>query len=61
MRTDKPPCAHKFVHLETKKWTDASGTYQIGWLRMDRFFCEKCLEQRQEKKEEWSRNKPEWY
>jgi len=54
-------CDHKFVHLDTNTWTDTSGAYQIGWFRIDRFFCEKCLEEKSVKKEEWARDKPEWY
>lgn len=54
-------CDHVFVHLETIKKTDTTGTYQIGWKRTDRFFCQKCLEQRETYKSEWSRDKPEWY
>lgn len=53
-------CDHKFVYLETTKHTENS-VYQIGWTRIDRYYCEKCLEYRNKVMEEWSRDKPEWY
>ncbi len=43
-------CEHKFVHLETvkEKPRGIPNTYSIlGWKRIDRFFCEKCLEQKE--------------
>lgn len=43
----KPICEHKFVHLETTKTRAVDGGYcgiDIDWRRVDRFFCEKCLE-----------------
>ena len=54
-------CNHKYVHLETIRYTDDSGAYRTGFIKIDRFFCEHCLEQREIKKEEWSRETPEWY
>jgi hypothetical protein len=54
-------CDHKFVHLDTTRWTDMSGTYAIGFFKVDRFFCEKCLEQKEVKKEAWQRDTPDWY
>ncbi len=57
----KPECKHEFAHIETKKWSDSSGGYQIQWVRVERFFCTKCLHQEDKKREEWSRDTPEWY
>jgi len=55
-------CNHKYVHLETIKKQDLNATgYQIGWKRIDRFYCEKCLEYKDKVNEEWSRDKPDWY
>ena len=53
-------CEHKFVHLETirKDYYDSGCTH---FLRIDRFYCEKCLEEKEVKKESWCRNTPEWY
>jgi hypothetical protein len=53
-------CEHKFVHFDTVKSTESS-IYQIGWIRTDRFFCEKCLEFKFKEQKEWSRDKPSWY
>lgn len=53
-------CDHKWVHLETIKRI-GSGSYQSEYIKTDRFFCEKCLEQKDIRKEEWSRDKPDWY
>lgn len=53
-------CEHKFVHFDTLKSKENS-TYQIGWKRIDRFFCEKCLEYKDKEQKEWSRDRPEWY
>ena len=38
-----------------------SGTFQIHWIKTDRFFCERCLEQKATTTDEWSREKPDWY
>lgn len=54
-------CNHKYVHLETAKWIDSSGTYNNGFFRIDRFFCEKCLDRKEVKKSEWCRETPEWF
>ena len=53
-------CEHKFVHLDTirKNYADGWGT---NWILVDRFYCEKCLEEKEVKKEKWSRERPEWY
>jgi hypothetical protein len=55
-------CDHKFVHLDTIKKHDTSG-YNTQFIRIDRFFCEKCLEQKEVRKSEYaySRETPEWY
>lgn len=53
-------CDHKYIFIESKKKTE-EGSYQIGWKRVDRFYCERCLEQREVVKEEWSREAPAWW
>ena len=58
-------CEHKFVHLETIKeesrWVpNTSGQYS-PWKRIDRFFCEKCLEISEKRREEYSQKKPDWF
>lgn len=56
-----PPkgCAHKFVHIEAV-YGSAGGRYRM-WRRVDRFFCERCLEPREIQKEELSERSPEWW
>jgi hypothetical protein len=54
-------CEHKFVHFDTLKSKDYSGHYHIYWKRVDKFFCEKCLEYKDKITDGYSRDKPEWY
>jgi hypothetical protein len=55
-------CEHRYEHLDTSRWHDSGGAvYQIQWVRTDRFFCTRCLDIREVRKEEWSREKPDWY
>lgn len=54
-------CEHKFIYMETNKSHHYDGPFNTHWIRIDRFFCEKCLEYRDKKQEDWSRDKPEWY
>lgn len=62
--TSPPPppkaCAHEFQHIETIKRTE-SGGYNIRFVKIDRFYCRHCLATQETKKEEWSREAPEWY
>ncbi len=69
MDKQKPPsggrgvsstCDHKFVHLDTSKFTE-SESYNFRFVRIDRFFCEHCLEDRTKVRTECSRDTPEWY
>ncbi len=53
-------CDHKFVHIETIKKTGRGG-YQIEYIKIDRYFCEKCLEQKEIQKREWSDQTPLWW
>lgn len=53
-------CEHQWVFIESKYSSDP-GAYQICWKRLDRFYCQKCLEQKEVKKQEWDREKPEWF
>jgi hypothetical protein len=58
-------CDHKWVHLESIKKEDGiSYTYCTSLKKVDRFFCEKCLEQKEVVKEcEVSRHSkyPDWW
>lgn len=56
-------CEHKFVLLDTVK-RKVSETYGNSYKRIDIFFCEKCLETKEVKKEEYigyRENIPDWY
>lgn len=57
---DTADCDHKFSHVRTAKWTE-DGSYQTRFVRVDTFFCERCLKCREVKKEEYSRDTPDWY
>lgn len=37
------------------------GGYNIHYVRVDLFFCERCLEQAERRREEYAREKPEWW
>lgn len=54
------PCDHNFVFLRTAKWTNDSG-YNIQFNRLETFFCSKCLEQKEVRKQEYARETPDWY
>jgi hypothetical protein len=51
----------RWVFLRTAKWVDDSGGYQSRFLRVDTFYCDGCLEQKEVKREEYSRDTPDWY
>lgn len=54
-------CEHRWVFIESHYKADSSGGYNICYSRLDRFYCEKCLEQKEVTKREHSREKPEWF
>ena len=58
---DHLPHEHKFVHLRTAKWIGNDGGYSTQFIRVDTFFCERCLDQKEVRKETYSRDTPEWY
>lgn len=53
-------CNHSWQHQETIKKTN-SGDYNIEYIRIDRYYCQNCLEIKDLKKSEYSRKCPEWY
>jgi hypothetical protein len=55
-----PDCDHKFVHLKTYKRNEYCN-YNTRYIRIDTFFCEKCLKYEQVKQEDFCRDMPEWY
>jgi hypothetical protein len=55
-------CDHKYVHFDCKKRQEYSVTTGMTlWTRIDYFFCEKCLDEKEKRKHETSRDKPEWF
>ena len=53
---------HKWVHLETTYARPReSGNRVYCYKRVDRFFCETCLEQDEVKREEHLDSRPDWY
>jgi hypothetical protein len=58
-------CEHKFVHLETVKEKPRyipNTSITSGWKRVDRFFCEKCLEtiEKVQTEPHW-KDQPDWF
>lgn len=59
-------CNHKFVHLETVRQEGSRPSFGISsgqqWKRIDRFFCEKCLEEKKKVRtaEGWE-EQPDWW
>ena len=53
-------CEHKWVYMDPKKYSKYNG-YVSTFTRIDKFYCEKCLEIKDIKKEGYDRDTPEWY
>jgi hypothetical protein len=60
-KSNPDSCDHRFVLLDSRLKTVSSAAYQIHWMRTDTFFCERCLEQREVVKDEYSRDAPKWW
>jgi predicted metal-dependent hydrolase len=57
-----PQCEHRFVHYDTKNNKEYFVTTGMSlYTRIDYFYCEKCLEEKEKRKSESSRYAPEWY
>lgn len=57
---DDKRCKHAFVLMETKKHDTCSG-YNQKFTRIDLFYCSKCLEIKEVKRVDYSRDTPDWY
>ncbi len=55
-----PICKHRYVLLRSARWTEDSG-YNTRFRRLDVFYCESCLEQKEIPRDEYSRETPNWY
>ena len=53
-------CDHKFIFLSRSKKCKSSD-YNLHYIMIERFYCEKCLEEKEIKKEEYGRQQPDWY
>lgn len=58
--SETPSCEHQWVFIESH-YKSESGSYQIFWKRLDRFYCSKCLEEREVRKQECNRDTPDWW
>jgi hypothetical protein len=61
---EPPPqgCEHKWVLMETVKQQGYSGYGSQQWKRIDRFYCEKCLEIKElVKTAPGYYDKPDWF
>ena len=55
-------CKHKWVFMETARVKACTYPPVSGWKRIDRFYCEKCLEIKELTKETpHYHDKPEWF
>ncbi len=54
-------CEHKYIHLETRYIKTDSSHVSNTYKRIERFFCEKCCEEKVIKKEECRTYIPEWF
>lgn len=56
-------CEHKWLSLETKYIYLTRSFGSSTFKRIDRFFCEKCCEQKEVTKEckDYEDRKPEWF
>ena len=59
-------CKHKFVHKGTDSFYQSNSRYSFKYTLIDYYFCEKCLEEKEIKKEvilndgEISYKMPDW-
>ncbi|MEJ8546620.1 hypothetical protein [Brevibacillus borstelensis] len=59
-------CEHRFIHLDTTRQAGSRPSWGISpgqqWKKTARFFCEKCLEEKEITKtaEGWE-EKPDWW
>ena len=54
-------CEHDFQYLETLYTSIPDSCYQSKYIGVDRFYCRKCLQEKGNRREEWSREAPWWW
>lgn len=42
-------CAHKYIHRDATSFYRFLSRYQLEYVRVDYYFCERCLEQKEVK------------
>lgn len=53
-------CEHKWIHQSSHYQRESNG-YNDHFKKLDIYYCEKCLEQKEVTKEEYAREAPLWY
>lgn len=54
-------CEHNFRHIETSYHYNYRPYGNTTYVRVDRFYCSKCLESKEVIKKSDSRETPEWF
>ena len=54
-------CDHRFVFLESLLERHEAGWHQWDYHRTDVFFCERCLERKEQKQSAHGEKAPPWY
>lgn len=54
-------CEHDYRHIETIYGQRNEGHYNILFIRIDRYACRRCLEDREKEKSESARTAPDWW
>lgn len=60
MKETSLKCEHNFVHQETIKYTE-DGEYSTHYVRVDRYYCQRCLKTEELRNSGYARKTPEWY
>ncbi len=61
LKTNTEDCEHKFVYIDSKKWISRGGYRPFEYTKVNRFFCEKCLQTKEIERKEVSWGEPDWY
>lgn len=55
-------CKHKWVFRESIYNSDCTThVYSTKYIKIDYYYCEKCLEEKQKEKHEYCREMPIWF
>lgn len=59
-------CDHSYMHIDTSRHEkDKFATefnHHSPWIRIDRFYCKKCLEMKTIRQElHWAADRPDWF